>query len=182
MYNYLLNGSFYLQPGWLDSKLFDQIKEKLPKLKYKALYQPAGIYYGNRFQAYPCYEVNLTKYNSIFISLFEKILQKRIDKKSFKCLVRKSVIEEIKKSKVNTPWGIVHYDPEEIAAILYFDQTSNGGTAFFENSGDKYPDISIGAYPNRLLMYNAKRWHAIATDFTFKERYILAFFFNTLKT
>ena len=182
MYQELIDGSFYVKPGWLDWKLFNNIRKSLPDLKYKPIYQPSETYYGNRFQAYPCYEIPFAEYHFVFISQFEATLKKRVDKKSFKCLVRKSVIEEIKKSKVNTPWGIVHYDPEEIAAILYFDQTSNGGTAFFENCEDKYPDISIGAYPNRLLMYNAKRWHAIATDFTFKERYILAFFFNTLKT
>ena len=80
MHKYLINGSFYLQPGWLEHKLFNEIKEKLPKLKYKALYQPHGTYYGNRFQAYPCYEVFLTKYNSIFIPKFEDILQKKIEK------------------------------------------------------------------------------------------------------
>jgi len=181
MHKYLMNGSFYLQPDWLDYKLFTEIKAQLPKFKYKALYQPHGTYYGNRFQAYPCYEIFLTKYNSIFIPKFEDILQKKIEKKSFRCIVRKAIIEEVKKSKVSTPFAIVHSDPSEIAAVLYFDQTPDGGTVFFENRGDKYPDTSIGAYPNRLLMYNGKRWHAVATDFTFKERYVLAFFFNILK-
>lgn len=176
-----MNGSFYLQPEWLDWSVFEEIEKSLPTLDYKPLYQPCGTYYGNRFQAYPCYEHEYTKHNSLFISEFEKILKKKIDKKSFLCIIRKAIIDEIKQSKVNTPWAIVHYDPQEIAGILYFDQTPDGGTKFFENSGDKYPDSSIGAYPNRLLLYNARRWHAIATDFTFKERYIIAFFFNMEK-
>ena len=117
----------------------------------------------------------------IFFPKFENILQKKIDKKTFYCIARKAIIEEVKKSKINTPWAMVHYDPTDLTAILYFDQTSSGGTAFFEQVGDKYPDSTIGAYPNRLLMYNAKRFHAIATDFTFKERYILAFSFNMEK-
>ena len=122
MYKHILNGAIHIERNFFEEELYRKISKEIIKLKYSPGYQPGSYYYGNRFQAYPCYEVNLTKYNSIFISLFEKILQKRIDKKSFKCLVRKSVIEEIKKSKVNTPWGIVHYDPEEIAAVLYFDK------------------------------------------------------------
>ena len=181
MYKSLINGSFYLQPQWLDWKLFNKIEASLPKLKYKPTYQPAGIYYGNRFQAYPCHETAYTKYHSIFFPKFENILQKKIDKKTFYCIARKAIIEEVKKSKINTPWALVHYDHTDLTAILYFDQTSSGGTAFFEQVGDKYPDSTIGAYPNRLLMYNAKRFHAIATDFTFKERYILAFSFNVEK-
>ena len=181
MYNSLLNGSFYLKPEWLDWDLFNEIRNSFSTFKYRSLFQPYSIHYGNRFQAYPCYEFDLIKYNSVFIPKFEDILQRKIIKKSFKCIARKAITEEVKKSKVNTPWGIVHNDPEDIAGVLYFDQTSNGGTAFFEHKGDKYPDISIGAYPNRLLMYNGKRWHAIATDFTFEERYVLAFFFNVLK-
>tara|TARA_R100000656_G_C3848751_1_gene106970 strand:- start:51 stop:392 length:342 start_codon:yes stop_codon:yes gene_type:complete len=106
MHKYLINGSFYLQPGWLEHKLFNEIKEKLPKLKYKALYQPHGTYYGNRFQAYPCYEIILTKYNSIFIPKFEDILQKKIEKKSFQCVARKQSLKRSKNLK-STPLGLL---------------------------------------------------------------------------
>ena len=181
MYQELIDGSFYVKPGWLDWKLFNNIRKSLPDLKYKPIYQPSETYYGNRFQAYPCYEIPFAEYHSIFISQFETTLKKRIDKKGFKCNARKAITEEVSKSKVDTRWGIVHRDSEEVAAILYFDQTSTGGTVFFEHMNDKYPDISFGAYPNRLLMYAANRWHTTSTDFTFKERYVLAFSFNILK-
>jgi len=181
MYKHLKRGSFHLHPNFLERKLFEKLKSDLPTLQYKAIYQPYGTYYGNRFQAYPCYEFNFPTYNHIFISKLEAILQKKIDKKSMVCTIRKVVTEELKQSKVNTDYGIVHKDHTELAAVLYFDQTTSGGTVFFEHAIDKYSDISVGAYPNRLILYNAQRWHAPCADFTFKERYVLLIFFNTEK-
>ena len=90
-------------------------------------------------------------------------------------------MEEVKRSKVNTVYGTIHKDSTELAAVLYFEQTTSGGTVFFENGIDKYPDISVGAYPNRLILYNAQRWHTAAADFTFKERHVLLIFFDTEK-
>ena len=180
MYNYLKKGSFHLHPDFLEQKLFEKLKANLPTLKYKATYQPQHLYYGNRFQAYPCYEFNFPTLNSTIIPKLEDILQRKIDKKSFECILRKTIIEEVQRSKVNTVYGMIHKDLTELAAVLYFDQTTSGGTVFFEQHWDKYPDISVGAYPNRLILYDAKRLHTSATDFTFKERYILALFFNTI--
>jgi len=181
MYNYLKEGSFHLHPNFLERKLFEKLKSDLPTLKYKTTYQPNKIYYGNRFQAYPCYELKFPAYNHIFIPKLEAILQKKINKKSFECTLRKTVIEELQRSKVNTIYGIVHKDTTAFGAVLYFDQTTSGGTVFFERDIDKYPDISVGAYPNRLILYNAQRWHAASSDFTFKERHVLLLFFNTEK-
>ena len=181
MYDHLKKGSFHLHPDFLESKLFEKLKSDLPALPYTALYEPHNFYYGNRFQAYPCYEVDITTYNDVFIPKLETLLQKKIDKKSMVCTIRKTIMEELQRSKVNTVYGTIHQDPTELAAVLYFDQTTSGGTVFFENNIDKYPDISIGAYPNRLIMYSAKRWHAPAADFTFKERYVLLLFFDTEK-
>ena len=94
-------------------------------------------------------------------------------------MVRKMIAEELLKSKTNTPYGIVHQDTvNQFAAILFFHQSSSGGTAFFEYGDDKYPDIQIGAYPNRLIIYSAKRNHAPCNDFTFKETYKLNIFFD----
>ena len=182
MYNHLRKGSFHLHPNFLERKLFEKLKSDLPTLKYKATYQPQHTYYGNRFQAYPCYELKFPTHNHIIIPKLEAILQKKIDKKSFKCIMRKTIIEEVQRSKVNTVYGTIHTDTTELAAVLYFDQTTSGGTVFFEQHWDKHPDVSVGAYPNRLILYNAQRWHTTATDFTFKERYVLAMFFNTEKS
>ena len=57
-----------------------------------------------------------------------------------------------------------------------FDQSFDGGTAFFENRWEQVPDITIGAYPNRLILYYGGRWHAPAFDHTYKERKTLSFF------
>ena len=182
MYNHLKKGSFHLHPNFLERKLFEKLKSSLPTLKYKATYQPKDTYYGNRFQAYPCYELKFHTYNHIIIPKLEALIQKKIDKRDFACIARKTVIEEVQRSKVNTVYGMIHKDLQELAAALHFDQTISGGTVFFEHDWDKHPDISVGAYPNRLILYNAQRWHATATDFTFKERYILVMFFNTKKS
>lgn len=172
---------FYLEPRFLEPSVYKEIEAKLPKFKYRAAYQPAGDFYGNRFQAFPCYEYDTTDYDDMLIPRLEAILNKHIERRSFSCLIRKSITEEVKKSKVNTPYAIIHRDDRQLAAVLYFNQTSDGGTVFFENEGDKYPDISFGAYPNRCLIYNAQRNHAIATDFTYDVRYILSMFFNLEK-
>ena len=89
------------------------------------------------------------------------------------------ITEELLKSKTNTPYGIIHQDSDEnqFAAVMPFYQSNSGGTAFFEYVFDKYPDIQIGAYPNRLIIYGAKRHHAACNDFSFKETYKLNFFF-----
>jgi hypothetical protein len=182
MYNHLKKGSFHLHLNFLERKLFEKLKSDLPTLKYKATYQPHNTYYGNRFQSYPCYELKFPTHNHIIIPKLEAILQEKIDKKSFECIMRKTIIEEVQRSKVNTVYGTIHTDTSELAAVLYFDQTTSGGTVFFEQHWDKHPDVSVGAYPNRLILYNAQRWHTTATDFTFKERYVLAMFFNTEKS
>ena len=179
MYKHLKQGSFHLHRNFLYPKVFRKLRSVLSTFKYKATYQPHRLYYGNRFQAYPCYEFHFHTYDHIFIPQLESIIKKKIDKKSFVCTMRKTIMEELKRSKVNTAYGNIHKDDEELAAVLYFDQTSSGGTVFFEHDLDKYPDISVGAYPNRLILYNAQRWHASSADYTFKERHVLLFFFNT---
>ena len=91
-------------------------------------------------------------------------------------------IEEVKKSAAKEKYGIVHRDTDvEFAFVFQFVQSFNAGTAFFENFNDKLPDIEISAYRNRLILYNAQRWHAPCTDFTFKERYIISGFIRTEK-
>ena len=93
------------------------------------------------------------------------------------------ITKELLKSKTNTPYGIVHQDLiNQFAAVLPFYQSNSGGTAFYEYEFDKYPDIQIGAYPNRLIIYDAQRNHSPCNDFTFKETYKLNIFFDKGKT
>ena len=77
-------------------------------------------------------------------------------------------------------YGFVHKDCPDgepaLAGMMYFDQSFDGGTAFFANQMDKIPDIYISAYPNRLVLYHGNRFHAPAIDYTFKERLTLTFF------
>ena len=75
----------------------------------------------------------------------------------------------------------VESDLADLAGVFYFEQSYLGGTAFFENHFDPIPDITIGAYTNRLILYNGNRWHAPCADYTFEERYIIAFMVDIIK-
>lgn len=170
----ILNGSIYLKPNFLSEVLYKGSINLLNNLEYEATYQPSEVYYGNRFQAYPCYQTTIGEETNVYKKHLQEILKVNFE---LTVIARKVLSEELRQSKVNDRYGLIHSDPNaDIAGILYFDQTVSGGTAFFEHEWDKEPDIVVGAYPNRLLMYNAKRPHAPCQDFTFEERKILAFF------
>jgi len=176
--NNISNGSIHIERNFLEDKLFNKMSKEISKLKYKAGYQPHDRYFGNRFQAYPVNEAfNWPQYKDIVVQKMEDLIECKMKKVGL--MVRKMIAEELLKSKTNTPYGIVHQDTvNQFAAILFFHQSSSGGTAFFEYEDDKYPDIQIGAYPNRLIIYSAKRNHAPCNDFTFKETYKLNIFFD----
>ena len=178
LYEHILNGSIHIERNFLEPKLYTKMLKEIPKLKYKAGYQPSAVYFGNRFQAYPTNEVDhWNKYKDIVVKKIENLLGCKIKIVNLK--LRKMITEELLKSKTNTPYGIVHHDAgSKLAAVLSFYQSNSGGTAFFEYSFDKYPDIQIGAYPNRLIIYDGSRNHSPCNDFTFKETYKLNIFFN----
>ena len=178
LYEHILNGSIHIQRNFLEPKLYNKMLKEIPKLKYKAGYQPDSEYFGNRFQAYPTNELDYwNKYKDIVVKKIENLLGCKIKNVNLK--LRKVITEELLKSKTNTPYGIVHQDDEnQFAAVMPFYQSNSGGTAFFEYISDKYPDIQIGAYPNRLIIYNAQRNHSPCNDFTFKETYKLNIFFD----
>jgi len=179
LYEHILNGSIHIERNFLEHKLYTKMFKKISKLKYKAHYQPGALYFGNRFQAYPTNELdNWNKYKDIVVKKIENLLGCKI--KNVKLKFRKMITEELLKSKTNTPYGLVHQDipGNQFAAVLSFYQSNSGGTAFFEYPFDKYPDIQIGAYPNRLIIYDATRHHSACNDFTFKETYKLNIFFN----
>lgn len=171
-------GGIFIKNNFLDKNEYDSLLKIINKLKYEPKYQPSDMYFGNRFQAYPCYENNEndSKINEFFLPKFEKYFNRKLKDVNF--IVRKILTEEIIKSKCNTPLGFVHFDNKNYAALLYTDHTSSGGTAFFGYDFDKHPDIVIGAYPNRLIAYSGKRLHAPMHDFTYNERIIIAYFFN----
>ena len=177
-------GSIYIEPNFLDEILFNEFKENLKKYKFIETYQPKRAHYGNRFQAFPCYETEDLKiidkkFCDIFTNKIKNILN--IDNIKISMFLRKNLTEELKISKANTKYGFVHRDElSEFAGVFHFVQSVDGGTAFFENHWEKVPDIEIGAYSNRLIIYNGNRWHSSCTDFTFNERIALTIFINRI--
>jgi hypothetical protein len=175
-YEQLLNGSIHIERNFFEEKLYEKISKEIVKLKYSPGYQPGSYYYGNRFQGYPTYECEWSKYKKVIVDRMENLLSCKIKDVSIK--VRRTDMDEVAKSKFNTTYGLVHSDPTDFGAILCFNQTSSGGTVFFEYHFDKYPDISIGAFPNRIIIFDGKRNHTTGHDFTFKSVYKLLIFFN----
>jgi hypothetical protein len=178
LYEHILDGSIHIQRNFFEKSLYDKMCKEIPKLKYIPGYQPGSMYFGNRFQAWPVNEYTWNKYRKIIIDKLEKILGCRIQLSQDAIKMRKMITSEILKSKTNTKYALIHHDHSEFAAVMPFYQSVSGGTAFFEYDVDKYPDIEIGAYPNRLIIYHGKRLHASCQDFTFKNTYKLNIFFN----
>ena len=178
--NSILKGSIHIEPNFFDKDTYKSILKKITTIKTHSSFQPSTTRYGNRMQAMPCYESVFTFQKKFIVYKIEKILQIKINK--YHCLYRKIKTEELKKSQCAGRYGFTHIDGErgmiDIAAIMHLDQSYDGGTAFFEYSWDKKPDIYISAYPNRLVIYNANRLHAPAFDHSYAERHSLAFFFK----
>jgi len=175
-YEQLLNGSIHIERNFFEEELYKKISKEIVKLKYSPGYQPGSYYYGNRFQGYPSHECGWSKYKKIIVNKIEHLLGCKIKDVSIK--VRRTDMDEVARSKFNTTYGLVHSDPTDFGAILCFNQTSSGGTAFFEYHFDKYPDISIGAFPNRMIIFRGGRNHTAQHDFTFESVYKLLVFFN----
>ena len=167
-------GSILLKPQFLPLEVYNSTLDIFNNNKFYATYQPSEIFYGNRLQAYPCHQYILREdENKIFTDLMCQLLETPIE---LFTIARKIITTEIQQSKCNTKYGYIHQDSHcDLAAVLPFDQTVDGGTAFFENIWDKYPDVTVGAYPNRLIVYNSQRPHSPSHDFTFAERKVLAF-------
>jgi len=181
---HLLQGGIHIETNFFPIKIYTQIKKKINTIKMNSTYQPAQIIYGNRLQAMPCYEKAFNFQKKNISDKIEKLLNVKIWE--YNCIARKIKTEELKNSKCKGKFGFIHQDNTpsglkddiHLAAVLHFDQSFDGGTAFFENFWDKTPDIYISAYPNRLVLYNACRWHAAVFDYTFKERTSLVLFFK----
>ena len=182
---HLINGDIHIHPDFFEDNLYKQIIKKASSIKTKPTSQPQRKTYGNRMQAMPCHEALFNFKKDVIISKFEDLLGVKII--NYECLYRKIKTAELKKSQCNARYGFIHKDTEtfveesrisqyRLAGVMHFDQSYEGGTAFFEHYWDKVPDIYIGAYPNRLLLYNSNRWHCPSFDFSYKERDSLAFF------
>ena len=183
MLNYVLNGGIVTLPGFFPADKYWEIKKDLDNLQWRESHQPFKNHYGNRLQAFPCYESPYDKENDFTINKLEDILQTKIC--DFKTLARKIVLSEIKQSPQNFgKYGFIHRDTSVedkkplIAAVMYFDQAYDGGTAFFHSQMEKTPDIYISAIPNRLVLYSGANQHAPCLDYTFKERKTISYFFR----
>ena len=198
MIDYITNNGISQHWNFFPQEKYQKIERDLKSLDYKASHQPATNTYGNRLQAFPCYESYYHDENDYMKSRLEDLLKTKITE--FKSLARKIVLDEIRVSPQNFgKYGLVHKDTTYkagvpnggqaggqqlvdrpmVAGMMYFDQAYNGGTAFFFNQMEKVPDIYISAVPNRLVLYSGGIYHAPCFDYTFKERLTLSLFFKT---
>jgi len=187
MLDYVLSGGILTLPGFFPADKYWDIKKDLDNnLQWRESHQPFKNHYGNRLQAFPCYESPYDKENDFIINKIESILGNKI--RDFKTLARKIVLSEIKQSPQNFgKYGFIHRDTSTedkeplMAAVMYFAQAYDGGTAFFHTQMEKTPDIYISSIPNRLVLYSGALQHAPCLDYTFKERKTITFFFRLQK-
>jgi len=184
MLDYILRGGVTQHADFFSPEKFESIKEDIKTFKWEATHQPLKMKYGNRFQGMPCYQYEYKKENDYIINRLESIIQYNIT--DFNLIARKILISEIKASTQDfSKYGFVHRDypadtPQEplIAGMMYFDQSYDGGTAFFHNQMEKAPDSYVSAFPNRLVLYHGGRYHANCFDYTMEERITFSFFFK----
>jgi len=175
--NNILNDSgIHIKHNFFSSDILKSINDTFDKKDFKETYQPEEIFYGNRYQAYPCYQ---KRDNDIIFNYIKSYIE-NIVKKKFELLVvmRKVYSEELLKSKVNTKYGLKHKDGSDLAGVISLDHTVDGGTAFYYNQCDNYPDIEIGSWPNRMILYKGNRWHSSCHDFSYKVRKNICFFID----
>ena len=200
MIEYILNKGISQHWDFFPREKYQKIERDVKNLDYKASFQPSTNTYGNRLQAFPCYESYYFDENPYMKSRLEDLLKTKITE--FKCLARKTILDEIRVSPQNFgKYGLIHRDTTYqtsipnagkagdvkgqniadrpmIAGMMYFDQAYNGGTAFFFNQMERVPDIYVSAVPNRLVLYHGGRFHANCFDYTMEERITLSFFFK----
>ena len=200
MIEYILNKGISQHWDFFPREKYQKIERDVKNLDYKASFQPSTYTYGNRLQAFPCYESYYFDENPYMKSRLEDLLKTKITE--FKCLARKTILDEIRVSPQNFgKYGLIHRDTTYqtsipnagkagdvkgqnvvdrpmIAGMMYFDQVYNGGTAFFFNQMERVPDIYVSAVPNRLVLYSGGIYHAPCFDYTFKERLTLSIFFK----
>tara|TARA_Y100000004_G_scaffold180910_1_gene226040 strand:+ start:194 stop:751 length:558 start_codon:yes stop_codon:yes gene_type:complete len=172
-------GGIYIKENFFTKEQFDKIKNDFDSKEFYSHHQPEKYECGNRFQAYPCYQSDDTNDISYIIGNHFKTsfdTDFRVE-----TTYRKIYSEELLKSKCNTRYGFIHkdgglYETCIYAGVIYMDFSVTGGTAFFNAQSDKFPDIEIGAVPNRLVLYDNKRFHAPSHDYTYDVRKIICFF------
>jgi len=180
-----MEDSIYIIPNFFAEDQFNEFKFRVEsRYKYLSTYQPSDYplseryLYGDRLDAFPCWETtNLenidVEFNAIIKEKHSKFLG--LDSIGFKSFVRKTLTEEVKKSLLNGKHSQIHTDKSDFASVLYFENAPSNGLAIFDNGGD-VPSLSIGAEPNRLILYKGSRAHSACFDSSFDVRYVLCTF------
>ena len=96
LFNAINKGTIAIQEEFLPN--FKILAEKIHNFKYKPAYQPSGFPYGNRYQAYPCYDSDKLenidkKENKIILNTFNDTIGKPIN--NFFCRARYIVSKEL---------------------------------------------------------------------------------------
>ena len=112
MIDYILNNGISQHWNFFPQEKFESIKEDLKTLDYQATYQPSSKEYGNRLQAFPCYESYYHKENAYMKSRLENLLQTKITE--FKTLARKTILDEVRSSpQMFGNYGFIHKDTSQ---------------------------------------------------------------------
>ena len=157
--------------------MYKDVYFDLTQVNYSTCYQPSETLYYNRMEAYPTHEYLYNKYNEFIINRLTEMVGCQIN--DFSSFSRKLIRDELKKSpQGNGKYGLVHKDSMDFAGVLSLDQSVNNGTAFYEYEFHRAPNIEVGAYPNRLLLYSGNRFHSTCYDFNLEESIKLVMFFN----
>ena len=83
MIDYITNNGISQHWNFFPQEKYQKIERDLKSLDYKASHQPATNTYGNRLQAYPCYEAEYNKHNSYIINKLSSIGFKKITLNTF---------------------------------------------------------------------------------------------------
>lgn len=170
-------GAVHIENNFFTDEIYKDIYFNLKQVSFHECYQPSRQLYYNRLEAYPCHEYWYNRYDEFILLKLRDILGCEI--KDFSCFARKLIAEELKKSpQGNGKYGLVHKDDMDFACVLSLDESVNNGTAFYDKHYDRYPNMEIGAYPNRIIIYSGKRFHSTCYDFNLKESMKLVMFFN----
>jgi len=175
---------FYPDEHWV------LLKYHIQHEQYQATYQPKGIHYTDRLQAYPCWESidfskveNHSVYNITKVAIEKTFPSLKI--KTLSTLFRKILKSEIDQSPFkNRDQGLLHCDEHaDWAGVVYFNLVDSikEGTYLHESPYHSIPHTIIGARQNRIAFYKSTLTHAAGIDPNINERYVQVIFITVEK-
>ena len=113
--------------------VYDELNARKEDYDYLKVYQPDGVPYGNRQQAYPCYEtLTLAQIDPEMDAAIRNQVQALFSQKiiAWRCRIRYSLSSEVKECQAfkNTNYGFIHTDDKDFADVLPFEHSLTGGT------------------------------------------------------